>query len=134
MGKLTFEQKSRTKKLIKALRSGEYQQARGYMHRPHSNYFCALGLGCYLINNALWIHTNYSLYQKEFREYYGWYRLLFNPRSVSMISPQLTPLYVFNDLGYSFNEIANTIEDTFKINNFSRFKRYLRSKFNNEAN
>jgi hypothetical protein len=102
-------------KWVSALRSGEYQQCRGYLRTD--NGFCCLGVLCDLYgkeNNVEWQHNEVDgyLYEKHSTvlplSVMEWADV--DGRSADICNRTET-LAKLNDSGSTFNEIADLIEE-----------------------
>jgi hypothetical protein len=112
-------------KWIKALRSGEYEQGRGHL-RSISNCFCCLGVLCDIYQKehpeTEWVVADYDKRVYEFDQesqvppesvWKEWAQLD-EPNPVVTLSNSLYTegsLAGMNDLGDSFDQIANIIEE-----------------------
>lgn len=101
-------------KWVKALRSGEYKQGRGYLRQVESNSFCCLGVLCDIIDPENWreLEDMYSFSKKstDGSEYYG----VMPPETKNMAgvsADEEQRLMEMNDNKHnSFEEIAGYIE------------------------
>lgn len=124
---MTNEQMDRNRKLIEALRSGQYEQTRGVLQRDGA--FCCLGVACDLAareglgewgqedDAVLCFNTDTqshaALPPQAIAHWYGW----------SYPDPELLtedgryrPATYFNDsMKLSFKEIADAFERTFAV-------------------
>ena len=102
-------------KWVDALRSGEYQQCRGYLRKEDG--FCCLGVLCDLYikeNNVEWQHN-------EVDDYFYENHSFIPPSSVvewsgiadsnPFVNDEIDTLGGLNDKGFTFNEIADVIEE-----------------------
>lgn len=106
------------KQWVKALRSGEYKQGRDQL-RNDSDRFCCLGVLCNLHAQA---HPKIAAKQNDARHYMGEQTVL--PPSVAKwaglsntaggdvrIDDWTDDLASHNDAGYTFEDLANAIEE-----------------------
>jgi hypothetical protein len=116
------------KKWIKALRSGDYEQAKSYLHRraDHENpvdRFCCLGVACDLavkdgvdIKKETWGSNNYAVVGYDGAQgtlpykVIDWLGFSVKADGSGVINDDLT-LASENDQGVSFDGIADLIED-----------------------
>jgi hypothetical protein len=101
------------KKWLKALRSGEYKQGGGRLRS--GNKYCCLGVLCDLTPEVKWV-TNIVdasaryLVESGTQQVFGF--LPVDLREKLGISPdEQKELSLLNDNGYTFEEIANVIEE-----------------------
>ena len=114
------EQKQHRQDWVKALRSGDYQQAQGTLRKGDS--FCCLGVACDISGVDEWrkVETNDGTFYYEYlvgnwqslaveiADYYG----MRDGFGGFWIDPgnKISSLSTLNDRGLSFDEIANIIE------------------------
>ena len=103
------EQQKHREELVKALRSGEYQQAHKKLRVADS--FCCLGVACDISGLGKWNSRNLYLetrdtLPKRVMDYYGF---VDNVGGFTDFTRQ-TSLMEINDNGISFNRIADVIE------------------------
>lgn len=111
-------QRKNLKKLIAALRSGNYQQARGSLRTPFG--FCCLGVACDASHLAEWKGRTYFEYleyggmlPEEIVNFYG-----FQNRHGFYIKDRderLQTLANLNDQGMPFAQIADLIEHEYNL-------------------
>jgi len=101
-------------KWLSALRSGDYQQTKNYLHTD--NGFCCLGVLCDLYgkeHNVEWeLADDGNNY--EFQDYPSFLPLpVVEWAGVESYCPSIpgTSLVTLNDMGSTFNEIADWIEE-----------------------
>ena len=109
---LTQRQKNRVFKLIRALRSGKYQQCQSSLRK--GNKFCCLGVACDVSKVGYWEHENVycsktergnGFLTKEVQNYYGF-------PCMAGIDAGKGGLNILNDsYNFSFEQIAQVIED-----------------------
>lgn len=105
---LTFRQTINTNNLVRALRSGKYRQVH-CQFKDGKGGFCVLGLGIHLVE------PKGTFYLHDFVRDYGF---------KSVYESNLfrdTSLMTLNDIGKSFTEIADLIEQTYNTNRFLAF-------------
>jgi hypothetical protein len=111
--------KSVMKKWVKALRSGEYTQAKGVLVDSQDN-FCCLGVLCNLAPDS--VRGEWEVDQDG--DYYMFEEITILPQKIMDWSGVQSPvgrtndfdliLSTENDNGKPFNEIADLIEDNYK--------------------
>ena len=98
--------KEMRKRWVEALRSGKYKQARKVL-RSSEDFFCCLGVACDIADASVW---------HQRKDFTYWYResrlsLLKETRDLfGLTIDQTDYLAEQNDLGATFEDIANTIE------------------------
>lgn len=108
--------KSRIRRLVKALRSGKYNQTQGALRL--SDGFCCLGVACDVYRKRGRWRAMDGLHRKMFLgaqndlplEAMRWFGF---EQTNPVICEDRTTLASENDAGKSFNEIADLIEDNF---------------------
>lgn len=104
----TEEQKANLRKLVEALRSGQYKQGAGRLH-PTDDTYCCLGVMCDISGVEAWVKNTT----------FGWCfsgaHTAYPPKSVSSLfglsTFQMDALVQRNDTGKTFEEIARYIEE-----------------------
>ena len=105
-------------KWVSALRSGDYQQTQNYLHTD--NGFCCLGVLCDLYGKEHNVEWNLAVAEDEDRNYYRFQdhtgRMPFSVvewAGVEDCNPYICgrSLATLNDMGSTFNEIADLIEE-----------------------
>lgn len=104
----------RAMELVAALRSGKYNQGQTALRR--GDQFCCLGVACDISGLSEWMKCGATytygplglnaVLTEEVREYYGMYTYAGHNRK----DPRNLCLYLMNDGGDSFEEIATYIE------------------------
>lgn len=92
--------KQHAKKWIKALRSGEYKQAQGFLE--HKGHFCCLG-----VLDNLYPKMNLSGGHEGYLD--NFFKIGLNSSSGYLIESHWS-LAELNDNGYTFDEIADVIQ------------------------
>lgn len=110
-------------KWIAALRSGDYEQAKGSLRDFNNpNAFCCLGVLCDVVKNGIDGRWEMTDFEYRFVPFDGGYRTGNLPSTVQSltgvtqtgaIDSMQTSLTVLNDHGRSFNDIADIIERDF---------------------
>ena len=103
-------------KWLNALRSGDYQQTRQYLHKEDG--FCCLGVLCDLYgkeHNVEWNLANSGINYEFQDEPECLPPSVVEWAGVENDNPEIceTPLSRLNDMGSTFNEIADIIEEHF---------------------
>lgn len=102
---LSFSQTRNTNNLLKALRSGEYRQVQ-CKFKDGKGGFCVLGLGIHLVDKKS------ASYSHDFVRDYG-FKSVFESKLFKE-----TSLMTLNDIGKSFEEIADLIQATYNTSLF----------------
>jgi hypothetical protein len=101
------------KQWLEALRSGKYQQGKGRLRMKHSGVdrFCCLGVLCDLLEPAGWVlhPNNPEVFLSGIHEGYPQDKVR---DKAGIERDQCQTLAAMNDSGKSFEEIAQTIENT----------------------
>lgn len=107
--------KTRVRKLVKALRSGKYKQARGKLRR--ANAFCCLGVACDIYRKEVggkWVHGRF-LQERDVMpdKVSGWFGFPCPNPWIVLPNGASTGLADKNDSGSTFGQIAKLIEENF---------------------
>jgi hypothetical protein len=95
-------------KWVEALRSGEYEQARGHLNDHKHNTFCCLGVLADIQDGIEWRNLGCPYIDEDCVANHG---LLLPPASGGLISELQQILAEKNDEGCSFAQIADYIEE-----------------------
>ena len=96
-------------KWVAALRSGEYQQGKGYL-KDIDGYYCCLGVCADVINKDAWVHNPDVLGD------WSWNGEMDSlPEEIVPDEIQSTLIRKNDDMGESFSEIADWIEENIPV-------------------